>query len=69
MPQFFIMGNNLRHYFCYIVSNLRWQYPHSFVNVTFLVIYPYNRWIYAVSAHPAVPYRRQDGLVKAPKLL
>jgi hypothetical protein len=22
MPQFFVMGNNLKHYFCYIVTNL-----------------------------------------------
>ena len=49
MPQFFIMGNNLKHYFCYIVSNLRWQYPPSCFTVTLLVIYTYNRWIHAGS--------------------
>jgi hypothetical protein len=39
MPQFFVMGNSLKHYLCYIVSNLFWKYPPSFVNVTLLVIY------------------------------
>jgi hypothetical protein len=69
MPQFFIMGNNLKHYFCYIVSNLRWQYPPSFVNVTFLIIYSYNRWIHAVSAHPVVADCRQDAREKTAKVV
>jgi hypothetical protein len=69
MPQFFSMGNHLRHYFYYTVSNLCWQYLPSFVNVTFLVIYSYNHWIHAVSAHPVVPYGRQDGWAKAAKVV
>jgi hypothetical protein len=69
MPQFFIMSNNLKHYFCYIVSNLCWQYPPSFVNVTFLVIYSYNRCIHAVSAYPVVADWGQDGRDKTAKVV
>ena len=69
MPQFFIMGNSLKHYFCYIVSNLCWQYLPSFVNVTFLVIYSYNRCIYAVLAHPVVADWGRDGRHKTVKVV
>jgi hypothetical protein len=69
MPQFFIIGNYLKHYFCYIVSNLCWQYPSGFVNVTFLVIYSCNRCIHAVSAHLVVADRGQDGREKTAKVV
>jgi hypothetical protein len=69
MPQFSNLGNNLKHYFCYIVSNLRWKYSPSFVNVTFLVIYSYNRCIHAVPAHPVVADWGQDGRKKTAKVV
>lgn len=69
MPQFFIMGNHLKHYFVTKISNLCWKYSLRFVNVTFLVIYSYNRWIHAVSAHPVVADRGQDGRDKTAKVV
>jgi hypothetical protein len=37
--------------------------------VTLLVIYSYNRWIHAVSAHPVVPDWGWDGREKTAKVV
>jgi hypothetical protein len=69
MPQFLVMGNNLKHYFCYIVSNLFWKFPAGFVNVTLLVIYSCNRCIYGVSRIPLSHMRDRMVGRSQPKLL
>jgi hypothetical protein len=41
----------------------------SFFTVTLLVIYSYNRWIHAVSAHPVVADWEQDDREKTAKVV
>jgi hypothetical protein len=69
MPQFFVMGNTPRHYFCYIVSNFCWQYLAGFCTVTLLVIYSCNRCIYGVSRIPLSHMRDRMVGRSQPKLL